>query len=244
MKIMPWLFRIIVGAYMVLVLGLVFAQFPSFDDLVPKYLVETFGPSGSIRFYLDNLNGRYSSISLFLLIGSSTFLMQHYSLVLLVFNLVSLWMLYIFVKWALQTFFVLNNSMLMDVSVTLTLYLVFFTSVPQPSSFAYWLATMVTYTLPFFIFLLLVKQHGTLLISRKKSFSSILICCLLTIVLAGTNEFIGMMVLAVPSCALLLFVIHQKKIPGYLFVSIGVAIIAIVCTVALPGNAERTGQYT
>src|SRR5688572_30367983 len=103
MKIMPWLFRIIIGVYMALILSLVFAQFPSFDDFVPKYLVDTFGSLGSIRFYLDNQNGRYASISLFLGIGSSTFLMQHYALLLLFFNLASLWLLYIFVKWALQT---------------------------------------------------------------------------------------------------------------------------------------------
>jgi hypothetical protein len=148
------------------------------------------------------------------------------------------------VKWALQTFFVLNNSISLQASVTLAVYLVFFTSIPEPASFSYWLATLETYTLPFFIFLFLLKQYGTLLISKKQGISSILICCLLTIVLAGSNEFMGIMVLAVPSCALLLFTLNKRKIPVYIFVLIGVALIAFVCSVALPGNGERTGHYT
>src|ERR1700704_6304857 len=78
---------------------LCFFQHPSSDDFAGNLLTKTMGLRGAISHYLTDLNGRFSSIPLFLFFTSSRFLMDHYFVGLFFFLLLTYLALWYFLRY-------------------------------------------------------------------------------------------------------------------------------------------------
>ena len=230
------------GLGFLLLLSLIcFFQTPTFDDFIPYNLETQLGLGGAIRFYLFQLNNRFSSIPLFLSLGANRFLLTHYWMTIL-----------FFIAAAFGSYMLLLKSLLKNVSDqpadmhhifigASALQLLFLTSIPEPSSFYYWMATSVTYLFGFILLLLLVTL---LLNNRSKPITPItgIALLLLKILIAGSIE-VALAYSLYVTALLVLTDLRHKKLRRLSLVSTLGDIAGLSIFFLLPGGGNRADHF-
>ncbi len=218
-----------------------FFQTPTFDDFVPADLVAQLGLRGAISFYLQQANSRFSSIPLFITLGASRYLLSHYWIAL-VFFLLSAMAAYAFLLKNLLASFSSHSFRPVDVFLGASLLqLVFLTSIAEPSSFYFWMASATTYLFGFILLLLLtglvLKYTGT-----NNTLASAAGIVLLKVIIAGSIE-IALAYSLYITALLLLTDIRRRQLRGLSFACLLGDAIGISLFFFLPGGAKRADHF-
>lgn len=241
LNVLPALISVL---FLVLIAWLCFFQFPSMDDFAGTYLKRSYGLGGAIEWYLKGANGRFASIPVFLTISSSKTLMGWYGFLLLGTLVITYFCLFFFVRVISRQWFEPALTGRQTAGIAALILVLFLNIVPEVSSFVFWMATGVTYLLPFAFFLLLICAYSTLLSAPQKgSWTWAIVIGLATCLLAGCNEIMLCYACALPFLMGLILVASKKKLPLPL---IGIAILAVLILVVvmqLPGNKARAENY-
>ncbi len=244
MKKLTWALGLLLVVFFALILWLCFFQFPSMDDYAGSYFERSYGLGGAVRWYLREHNGRFSTIPAFLAISSSHRLMGQYALLLIFFIAFTYSSVFCFVRVLSRHLFEPSLNMKWTALIAAMLLVIFLCSVPQVSTFIYWMATSVTYLFPFGIFLFLICAYSSLLKQgQRHKWGWTAIICLLTAFLGGSNEIMLFYSFAFPFLAGLLIVAARRPIPVQLYVVAGFAILLLLIILQIPGNSARAGHY-
>lgn len=244
MKKLTWALGLLLVLCFGLMVWLCFFQFPSVDDYMGTYYYKKFGYAGSVKWYLNNGNGRFTSIPIFLAIASSKSLLNHYGLLLVALLLITYMSVVGFVKVFSRQLFTsrLNNkqTFLLAALILMT----FIAMVPEVSTFIFWLATVVTYTVPFALFLWLLCAWAYLLKEgQPNKWRWAIVVAVLTIFLSGCNEMLFFYSCALPFLIGAFLLVSRKPLPVQLYFIATAALLAGLLVIWLPGNAIRSGIH-
>lgn len=244
MKKLTWLTGGLLLIFLILIAWLCFFQFPSLDDYVGVYLRSVYGRAGAIRWYLREKNGRFTSIPVFLTVSSSKTLLSHYGLLLLGALIITFYCIFTFVKIFSRHLFepALKGRQIARISAMILM--VFLATVPEVSTFIYWMATSVTYLLPFAFFLLLLCAYSYLFkVQQGRKWLWTINICVATCLLAGCNEIMLFYVCALPFLIGFTIFTSGRPLPAQLVVIATLAIVLLIAVVQLPGNNERADHF-
>lgn len=244
MKKLTWLTGSLLLIFLILIAWLCFFQFPSQDDYAGSYLEKKYGLAGAIQWYLREKNGRFTSIPVFLTISSSKSLLSQYGLLLLGFLITTFCCIFFFVRICSRHLFepVLNGLQIAGFSAMMLL--VFLDTVPEVSSFIYWVATSVTYLVPFAFFLLLIGAYFSLFKAQPKhQWLQMILIGVATCLLGGCNEVMLFYVCALPFLIGLTILGSGKPVPVQITVIAILAILLLIAAVLMPGNDARAGHF-
>ena len=244
MKKLTWLTGGLLLIFLILIAWLCFFQFPSMDDYVGTYLKSVYGRVGAIQWYLSEKNGRFTSIPVFLTISSSKTLLSHYGLLLLGTLIITLYCIFTFVKIYSRHLFEPALKSWQIAGISAMILMVFLTTVPEVSTFIYWMATSITYLLPFAFFLLLLCTYSNLFKTQQKcKWLWTINICVATCLLAGCNEIMLFYASALPFLIGFIILVSGKQLPAQLIVIATFAIMLLIAVVQLPGNNERADHF-
>ena len=241
MQKLTWALGILLITFFALIAWLCFFQFPYLDDCMTGYLVQKYGLWGSIVNYLEVSNGRFSSIPFYLLITSSRILMdQYYGLTLIILLGLSYIPYFSFVKIFSRLLFDIQLNNKQAVFIAAALMMTFIALVPDPSTFLFWIATVVTYTIPFGLFLWLLCAWAIFFRrDQQHHWKWATIISFLTFFFAGTNEILMFYAAGLPILIGCFLLISRKRIPPQIYMIAAIAIIAGLVVVVIPGAQAR-----
>ncbi|MDF2189781.1 DUF6056 family protein [Paraflavitalea sp. CAU 1676] len=244
MKRLTWIVGLLLFTFLILIAWLCFFQFPSMDDYAGTYLKKVYGLGGAIKWYLKESNGRFTSIPVFLTISSSKTLLGAYGWLLLGTLIIAFSCVFFFVRMIGRHLFEPVLSGWMAALIAAMILLVFLEVVPEISSFIYWMATGVTYLLPFAFFLLLTCAYSCLLkAAGKRRWMWTLVVGVATCLLAGCNEVMLYYVCALPFLIGISILAMGKPLPVQIGALAGLSILVVLAVLQLPGNMARAGHY-
>ena len=239
-KLLPAL-RILLVVFFSLVLWLCFFQLPAVEDLIGVYFKEKLGVAGGWHWYLGNENGRFTSIPIFLTISSIRPLIEdYYGLTLILLLLITFAITFYFVKSINRILFDWGSSRSSGTLVAALLLTFFIAIVPEPSTFLYWMATVVTFTIPLVLFLWLFCAYALLLKDdQQHRWTWAFMTGMLTIFLAGCNEITLFYGCALPFLLGGVLLLSRQRIPVQLYFVMVIAVMGGLLSFWLPGEQIR-----
>ena len=235
-----WTFWIILlGTLVTPFLALSFFTHPSADDFMTSAMIRDYGMAAHIKQFYFEWCGRYFSMLLDfinpLIIGWMDGYKIFPALLILLFYL------------ALFRFFrnifhpAINTSRIF--MIALVFLLVFVNNVPSTAECIYWLDGSLEYftgiILMLFFMAILLRTWATPFIKKK----DILLLCILTILIIGTNEISMFMLDEVIGAIILYQFIIKKKTQTSLYCIAATAVIASIFEISAPGNFSRMDQF-
>jgi hypothetical protein len=140
--------------------------------------------------------------------------------------------------------FVKSLSSLQSLKIAGIFFLVCVSIMPEIAGFLYWLPGVITYTIPFCLFLFYIIawsrffQH-----TNPYQTKYVLQLCLLTLLLGGCNEVMMYFSFGFPFLIAVFILLCRQSLPGKLWVVALAGIVMAVIVMKMPGNNIRTNDF-
>jgi hypothetical protein len=129
-----------------------FYQHPAADDFAGFHIASKIGIGGAIRSYLVNGTGRFFVVSIFILICSSRFLLDHYFIIPILFFFITYINLFYLIREVWKIFFNSEPILRRLHWLTASFIVLFLTSIEEVSTFFMWITTCCIFLLSFNLF--------------------------------------------------------------------------------------------
>ncbi|MBO9635873.1 MAG: hypothetical protein J7578_22405 [Chitinophagaceae bacterium] len=222
--------------------ALVLFQSPVNEDFVAPYLVHKYGFTHAIEWYLINMNGRFTTVPIYLLLCSNRFLLDNYAILLFSSLLISYYCIYRFVFSMGQHLMTNQPGRARALLIAAILFLTFLAIIPEVASFIYWMPAVITYTIPFCLFLIYLTVWANLFSQTRPWFHAFVIC-VITLLLGGCNEVMMYFSFVFPFAVILMLLLSGYRLPVPLLLIAIVAFVMVVIIFKMPGNNVRSGGF-
>ena len=211
---------------------LLFFTYPASDDY--SFFADTQSRSflAFINWGYYHLSGRYTAIAitkLFNPLSSQSFWVYRLFTAVIFFGFTH--SAYLFLKQAAKRIGIKENTSLIAVIMLLYLWLV----MPNVCELVYWYSSSYSYT----IGLIGLFYWGYFLLQEENNTFDKSVIILLPILIAGTCEVAGILLLFVMASLVTYHVVNKIKPPIYYYAALGVALLAIATAFLAPGNFHR-----
>ncbi len=215
---------------------------PAADDLTPNFYIARMGLAEMIKQSYLNVSGRFFSISVFLSLSGSRFILEHYYLVSI--GLLSLFLLalYSLTRNIATNILSLPLSRTHAASLAFIFLLVYLAVMPDMASSFYWMAAGVTYQLS--VILVLFLTNSLLQFITRGKWIYWIMSAILSLALFGCNEIVIFIYIPVFTFTVLLLFVqsHSSKWPCLFLLLLSAA--AALALLFAPAAQARSGMLS
>jgi len=238
------LFFFIPFLLLVLMTVLGFFQHPCADDFTCYFFSTEYGIGGGIKHMFAHGTGRYTSIPMLMVLTAYRSVLDNIWTVLLPLMAITYCVTYMFLSYFISALFNTRLSVPQKHWLTAAGVLLLAGTVPELSSFMFWMGTAVVYLLSYLVFMVyLVLLHKWYAANTKKATTIVLLLATI-VLLCGFNEVAMYYSLAVYGCIFLYRWWFLKKITGTDVLILLFHLLVVVAVFMVPGNYERSAGYS